>query len=108
MKNKYGQYCPIAKALEVVGDRWTLLIVRDLLGGPRRFNELERCLPGIPRALLASRLRRLSHDNVIERCEGAGDAPGYRLTLAGMKLSVALSALTAWGAEHAFGDPEPA
>jgi DNA-binding HxlR family transcriptional regulator len=107
--NKYGQYCPIAKALDLVGDRWTLLIVRDLLGGERGFNDLERGLPGIPRALLAGRLRRLEHDGVVARqLETAGRTAGYRLTEAGMKLSGVLDALTVWGAEWAFGEPEPA
>ena len=54
--SKYGQYCPVAKSLEIVGDRWTLLIVRDMLTGTTHFNDLERGLPGISRALLASRL----------------------------------------------------
>ena len=56
---KYGQYCPVAKSLEILGDRWTLLIIRDLLYGTRHFNELERGLPGISRALLSARLRQL-------------------------------------------------
>jgi DNA-binding HxlR family transcriptional regulator len=55
----YGQYCPMAKAAELLADRWTLLIVRDLLCGVRHFNALERGLPGISRTLLAARLRRL-------------------------------------------------
>ena len=56
---KYGQYYPVAMATEILGDRWTLLIVRDLLTGVRHFNDLERGLPGISRGLLSKRLRRL-------------------------------------------------
>ena len=56
---KYGQYCPVAKALDILGDRWTLLIIRDMLTGTKHFNGLERGLPRISRALLASRLRQL-------------------------------------------------
>jgi DNA-binding HxlR family transcriptional regulator len=63
---KYGQYCPVARASEILGDRWTLLIVRDLLVGKRHFNDLERGLPGISRALLAERLRRLQRMGIIE------------------------------------------
>jgi len=107
--NKYGQYCPIAKALDILGDRWTLLIVRDLLGGERGFNELERGLPGIPRALLAGRLRRLEHNGVVmRRLDPTGRTAGYSLTQAGLKLAPVLDALTLWGAEWAFGEPEPA
>jgi DNA-binding HxlR family transcriptional regulator len=54
---KYGQYCPVARSLEILGDRWTLLIVRDMLFGMKHFNDLERGLPGISRALLAARSR---------------------------------------------------
>lgn len=57
--SQYGQFCPVAKSLEILGDRWPLLIVRDMLMGTRHFNELERGLPGISRALLSSRLRHL-------------------------------------------------
>ena len=57
--HSYGQYCPVAKASEILADRWTPLILRELLGGSHHFNELERGLPGIPSSLLAQRLRRL-------------------------------------------------
>jgi DNA-binding HxlR family transcriptional regulator len=107
--NKYGQYCPVARAAEILGDRWTLLIVRDLLSGAQHFNKLERGLPGIPKALLAERLRRLQQVGVIER---RGDAGGrktsYQLTAAGWELYPVVEGLTRWGAKWAFGDPEPA
>jgi DNA-binding HxlR family transcriptional regulator len=56
----YGQYCPLARGAEVLGDRWTLLIIREMLHGVTRFNELERYLPGISRSVLAQRLRHLT------------------------------------------------
>lgn len=75
----YGQYCPVARAAELLGDRWTLLIVRELLFGPRRFTEIERGLPGISRSVLAQRLRRLQHDRIIEAVpEHTGGAIGSR------------------------------
>ena len=63
----YGQYCPVARAAEVLADRWTLLIVRELLADVRHFNELERGLPHMSRTLLAERLRRLEQMRVLER-----------------------------------------
>jgi DNA-binding HxlR family transcriptional regulator len=104
---KYGQYCPIARSAEILGDRWTLLIIRDLLAGKDRFNDLERGLPGIPRALLSSRLRRLQQDGLLERhVEANGRKTWYRLTQAGQELRSVINALTHWGARWAFGDPD--
>ena len=106
--NKYGQYCPTARAVEILGDRWTLLIVRDLLLGAQHFNALERGLPGIPRALLAERLRRLQQVGVIERLgESGGRRSRYRLTPAGWELVPVIDSLTRWGAKWAFEEPEP-
>ncbi|HSB02740.1 MAG TPA: helix-turn-helix domain-containing protein [Anaerolineales bacterium] len=104
---KYGQYCPIARSVEILGDRWTLLIIRDLLGGRQHFNELERGLPGIPRALLADRLRHLQRVGVLERqVEAGGRRTRYRLTQAGQELGQVIEALTHWGARWAFGEPD--
>ena len=104
---KYGQYCPIARSAEILGDRWTLLIIRDLIGGRDRFNDLERGLPGIPRALLANRLRRLQQDGLLEKhVEAKGRKTRYQLTQAGQELSPVIFALTQWGARWAFGDPD--
>ncbi|MCI0398370.1 MAG: helix-turn-helix transcriptional regulator [Chloroflexi bacterium] len=107
--SKYGQYCPVAKALEILGDRWTLLIVRDLLTGTRHFNDLERGLPGISRALLARRLRQLQQAGVIEkRLNGSGrKTTEYRLTQAGQELLDVVTSLMVWGEEWAFGEPTP-
>ena len=68
--SRYGQYCPITRALEVLGDRWTLLVVRDLLVGARRFNELARGLPGMSRGLLSKRLVQLERDGLVTRADG--------------------------------------
>lgn len=104
--NKYGQYCPIAMATEILGDRWTLLIVRDLLSGGRHFNDLERGLPGISRGLLSERLRRLEHAGIIEKHSlGRGRKTEYWLTSAGKELHGVINALLVWGARWAFDEP---
>jgi DNA-binding HxlR family transcriptional regulator len=106
--NKYGQYCPTARAVEILGDRWTLLIVRDLLFGAQHFNELERGLPGIPKALLTERLRRLQQVGVVVRQSEPGSRKTrYLLTPAGWELYPVMESLTRWGAKWAFGEPEP-
>src|SRR5690242_13590046 len=68
--SRYGQYCPITRSLEVLGDRWTLLVVRDLLVGATRFNELARGLPGMSRGLLSKRLDQLERDGLVIRADG--------------------------------------
>ncbi|HEX6033785.1 MAG TPA: helix-turn-helix domain-containing protein [Anaerolineales bacterium] len=104
---KYGQYCPVARSVEILGDRWTLLIVRDLLDGRDHFNDLERGLPGIPRAVLADRLRRLQSAGLLERqVESSRRRTRYQLTQAGKELSPVIDALTRWGARWAFGEPD--
>lgn len=104
----YGQYCPVAKATEVFADRWTPLIIREMLGGICHFNDLERGLPGIPRSLLAGRLRRLERAGVIKRSITPNKrATEYHLTPAGQDLQGVIEALGHWGARWAFGEPEP-
>jgi DNA-binding HxlR family transcriptional regulator len=103
----YGQYCPIARGAEVLGDRWTLLIAREMLHGVCRFNELERCLPGISRSVLAQRLRHLQKVGLVERTGDDGRAAEYRLTPAGRDLRPVMQALGDWAATWAFGDPDP-
>jgi len=95
---------PVARSLEVVGDRWTLLLVRELLLGGRRWAELERALPGIPSNLLAERLRLLEDEGVVARTEGAR---AYRLTAKGRDLAPVLASLAAWGTRHC-GEPSSA
>ncbi len=99
----YAQYCPIVRAIEMLGERWTLLIVREMLTGARRFNDLARGLPGLSRALLARRLRQLQAAELVERA----DDGGYDLTRAGRDLDSLVFGLADWGARHAFGDPRP-
>jgi DNA-binding HxlR family transcriptional regulator len=96
----YGQYCPVTRAVEVLAERWTLLIVRDLLVGATRFNELSRCNPGLSRSLLSKRLRQLERAGVVEH---VGDQ--YLLTPAGQALRPVVFGLGAWGADWQFGDP---
>jgi DNA-binding HxlR family transcriptional regulator len=94
-------------ATEILGDRWTLLIVRDLLLGVRHFNDLERGLPGISRGLLSARLSRLEQHGVLEKHSlGRGRKTEYRLTPAGTELNAVINSLTTWGARWAFGEPE--
>jgi len=105
---KYGQYCPIAKAVEILGDRWTLLIVRDLLTGTCHFNDLERGLPGISRGLLAERLRRLQRMGLVEKInlDNNRQRTAYHLTEAGQELQAVIDSLLTWGARWAFNEPE--
>ena len=102
----YGQYCPVAKSSEILGDRWTLLIVREMLGGASGFNELQRGLPGISRSVLADRMRALERAEVIERRTGPkGRTLEYRLTPAGRDLQPVVQAIGEWGATWAFTEP---
>ena len=104
----YGQYCPVARASEILADRWTPLIVRELLAGLRHFNDLDRGLPGISRALLVERLRRLERMGVVDRQVSAeGRSVEYSLTRAGRELQRVIDVLGGWGARWAFGDPRP-
>ena len=98
-EHRYQQYCGAARALDVVGDRWTLLIVRELILGPRRFTDLLDGLPGISRNLLTERLRTLERDGIIARDELPPPAARqvYELTEDGRDLADALVPLVAWG-----------
>jgi len=98
----YAQYCPIVRAVEVLGERWTLLIVREMLVGASRFNDLARGLPGLSRGLLSRRLRQMEAAGLVVR----GD-DGYVLTRAGQDLRPLVFGLAEWGARYAFGDPRP-
>ena len=105
---EYRQYCPVARASEILADRWTPLIVRELLAGSRHFNEILRGLPGISRSLLVSRLRLLQDSEVLERRAGARPkAAEYVLTEAGRDLRPVIEVLGAWGVRWAFGEPRP-
>ncbi|HEY4408430.1 MAG TPA: helix-turn-helix domain-containing protein [Acidimicrobiia bacterium] len=98
----YGHYCPVAKTLELVGGRWTLLIVRELLVGPQRFTDLHLALEGIPRNLLADRLRHLEAHGIVTRQELPPPAARtvYELTGPGRELLPVIGALAQWGLTH--------
>ncbi|MGH2734607.1 MAG: winged helix-turn-helix transcriptional regulator [Actinomycetota bacterium] len=107
-EHRYQQYCALARALDVVGDRWTLLIVRELRPGPRRFTDLVDGLPGISRKLLTERLRDLQRDGIITRRELPPPAARqvYELTDDGRDLATAMAPLMAWGSRR-MGELQP-
>src|SRR5690554_6982551 len=92
----YGQYCGVTTALELVGERWALLIVRDLLVGPRRYTDLKQGLPRIPTNILSSRLKELQHGGVVRRLPMAHGL-AYELTPYGRALDEVVLALGRWG-----------
>ena len=104
MPKRYGQACPVAKSLELVGDRWTLLIVRDLLPGTRRFQDLSESLPGIAPNMLSDRLKWMEQHGLVERSFYSEHPPRaqYRLTDKGRELGLVVGALADWGTRHAF------
>jgi DNA-binding HxlR family transcriptional regulator/putative sterol carrier protein len=106
--HRYQQYCALARALDVAGDRWTLLIVRELAPGPRRFTDLIDGLPGISRKLLTERLRALERDGLVARQELPPPAARqvYELTDDGRDLAHAMAPLIAWGARR-LGERKP-
>lgn len=93
---EYGQYCGVTRALELVGERWALLIVRDLLVGPRRYGELARGLPRIPTTILAARLKDLQAAGVLRRVPHSRVIV-YELTSYGRELEPVVLALGTWG-----------
>jgi DNA-binding HxlR family transcriptional regulator len=104
----YGQYCGLARSLELVGERWALLVIRDLLVGPKRFSDLQRGLPKIPSNILTVRLKELEESGIVRR-RALPRPPGgvvYELTEDGLGLEEAAIALGRWGAKH-LGDPCP-
>jgi DNA-binding HxlR family transcriptional regulator len=104
----YRHFCMTARALEVVGERWSLLIVRELLFGPRRFTDLSRSLAEITPTRLSNRLRQLETAGIVVREPPVkGREVWYRLTDAGVDLAPAVDALTLWGIEHALEPPRP-
>ena len=92
----YGQFCSISRALDLLGERWTLLLVREMLSGSTRFRDLQRGIPRISRTMLSARLRELLDAGVIER-QDDGTETGYRLTAAGLELAGAVRELGTWG-----------
>ncbi|MFO7546518.1 MAG: helix-turn-helix domain-containing protein [Trueperaceae bacterium] len=104
MNTGYGQFCPVSRALDVLGDRWTLLIVRDLLHDVHHFNELARGLPRLSRGLLAKRLRHLEGHGIVRR-SGSGTRVSYQATEAGQELRPLIHELVRWGARWVLGPP---
>lgn len=97
----YGRFCSLARGLDLIGERWTLVIIQELLHAPRRYSELRSLLPGIGSNVLAERLRRLETGQVVERVPGAvGEGVRYRLTDRGRRLGPALAELRQWGLDE--------
>src|SRR4029450_734908 len=101
VQRAYHQYCGLSRALDLLGARWALLVVRDLLTGPKRFTDLEEGLPGIPTNVLTSRLRELEDAGIVQRRVQSRPAGGvvYELTDYGKELEQPLLALGGWGAK---------
>lgn len=108
-RHPYDQWSPDARALDLVGDKWTLLIVRDLAGGPRRFVELQRTLPGISTEQLRSRLNRMVADGLLTRQRYREVPPrvDYELTPRSRALLPVVGQLSRWGYGYAWGPPRP-
>src|SRR5216683_7345222 len=104
----YGQFCGFSYALELVGERWALLVVRDLVLGPKRFTELRRGLPRIPTNILSARLRELEDSGIVRRRILPRPATGvvYELTEYGQDLEDIVLRLGLWGA-RSLRDPRP-
>lgn len=98
MSQGYGQYCPLSLAVELLGERWTILVVSRLLVGCRRFNEIHRGVPRMSATLLSQRLSQLEHAGLIERRSRAnGHGHEYLITDAGRELEPVIADLAAWG-----------
>jgi DNA-binding HxlR family transcriptional regulator len=103
----YAQYCPVALASSVIAERWTPLIVRELVLGAKRFNEIDRGLPGISRTLLKQRLDYLERKGVVDRVEVPQGGHEYHLTPAGRDLESVIMAVGEWAVRWMFSEPEP-
>lgn len=106
MDRTYNQYCATARTLDLVGERWTLLLVRDLLTGPKRFGDLQKSLRGMGTGLLAARMKHLEREGLVEKITLPPPArtPAYTLTEAGRELGPAVLALARWGTKWAMGE----
>jgi DNA-binding HxlR family transcriptional regulator/putative sterol carrier protein len=102
----YNQFCATARSLDLLGERWTLLIIRELLSGPKRFSDLQRNLPGLGAALLSSRLRYMESEGLVRRSQlpAPTRAPAYELTTAGRELKAVVMALAKWGMRWALDE----
>jgi DNA-binding HxlR family transcriptional regulator len=105
--SRYGQFCPVAKASEILAERWTPLVLRELLAGSHRFNELCRGVPLMSRSLLSTRLRQLERAGIVDRRPVRGQkAEEYYLTDAGEELRPIIEGLGVWGQRWVVGDVE--
>ncbi len=106
MSKPYNQTCPIARTLDIIGDRWTMLIVRDLFRGETRFNQFLASSPGLPPKLLADRLKRLVEHGLVQRAIYSQHPlrAAYRLTEDGQSLAPIVEAIARWGLDHCFED----
>ena len=104
MPKRYGQACPVARTLEVVGDRWTLLLVRDLLDGPKRFQDFAHRQTGIAPNILSDRLKLMEEHRLVTRNLYSDHPPRarYELTERGRELGVVVGALASWGGRHLY------
>ncbi|MGH7313729.1 MAG: winged helix-turn-helix transcriptional regulator [Candidatus Rokuibacteriota bacterium] len=104
MPKRYDQPCPVAKTLELVGDRWTLLAVRDLLPGTKRFQDLLASLPGIAPNILSARLKLMEEHGLVIRRFYSDHPPRaeYALTDKGRELGMIVGALATWGSRHVY------
>lgn len=93
----YGQYCPLALAAEILSERWTLLVLREIILGARRFNDIQRGVPRMSPSLLSLRLKSLKKAGIVERQQGDRNTSGYVLTEAGAELAPLITGLGAWG-----------
>jgi DNA-binding HxlR family transcriptional regulator len=105
-RRTYDQFCATARTLDLVGDRWTLLLIRELLSGPKRFGDLHRSLPGLGTALLSDRLRHLHEEGLVAAVTLPAPArsAAYELTEAGAELRPVVMALARWGLRWAIGE----
>ena len=107
-KKGYGQFCPVAKAAEIVAERWSLLVLRELILGSHRFNELRRGVPLMSPSLLSQRLKELEDGGVVVRHSTSSDRGAeYHLTEAGKELGPIIVSLGQWGARWVKGNLQP-
>ena len=107
-RHPYDQWSPDARALDIVGDKWTLLIIRDLVGGPRRFVEIQRTLPGISTEQLRTRLARMVAEGLLTRARYREVPPrvDYELTEMAQALAPVIGALSSWGRDWVWSAPK--
>jgi DNA-binding HxlR family transcriptional regulator/putative sterol carrier protein len=108
-RRSYNQFCATARTLDVIGERWTLLVIRELITGPKRYKDLLESLPGIGSSLLAARLKHLEAADLIRRVELRPPAGSkvYELTEAGRDLEPVVMAVARWGLKWALNEPRP-